>query len=348
MPNPPADYIHPSGTHVLGHPAVGAWAAYGRAVAETRGILIPQPAPLEKSGRSVLSYVKWAIVAWLVFLVVTIVFAALGGTENPSTQPLMAAMISLLIISFLFVLVVGGVIVGGAYGIAVFTNKHKIGAGGAVGIAGAAYMKRRGIPAAGTDHSPVFRTVGPIIEAARSGNEQQVPDHAKPWLIGAAAEEKVGLMLNALGPGWEVAHDIEIYENENVRANIDHLIFHPTLGLFMVDTKRWSGNTSVANGVFVADFDDGGHRARSVDTLRWEASMLNSPVRGIIVVVVDGTVGVGNGYAFINGPETIVIAVEQNMFGDMLKALNPVNDGITYSSPSEILSWRKHLLLPRM
>lgn len=65
------------------------------------------------------------------------------------------------------------------------------------------------------------------------------PQSTKAWDKGAAGERVIGDSLDGLrGEGFAVLHDRSI---PGTRANIDHIVVSPA-GVFVVDTKNWSGH----------------------------------------------------------------------------------------------------------
>lgn len=65
---------------------------------------------------------------------------------------------------------------------------------------------------------------------------------------GARGEELVALLLEALPSGYHVFHDLPCGE----AGGIDHLVVGPT-GLFVVETKFWSGAVTLDKGVIRVD-----------------------------------------------------------------------------------------------
>jgi hypothetical protein len=63
----------------------------------------------------------------------------------------------------------------------------------------------------------------------------QAPEIGR-WRRGAEGERKVGAVLEGLGPGWHVLHDVSLG-----RGNIDHVLVGPA-GVFTIETKSHRGN----------------------------------------------------------------------------------------------------------
>jgi hypothetical protein len=70
---------------------------------------------------------------------------------------------------------------------------------------------------------------------------------AAAWEAGAAGERATGGVLAGLDPEvWSVLHDVRW--PGRMRANIDHVAIGPA-GVFVIDSKGWSGHVAVKNGV---------------------------------------------------------------------------------------------------
>jgi len=72
------------------------------------------------------------------------------------------------------------------------------------------------------------------------------PGYIEPWQLGAWGEQATAKALRPLqSEGWTLLHDRRIGLR---RGNIDHLLVGPA-GVFLLDSKRWSGITTVHAGV---------------------------------------------------------------------------------------------------
>lgn len=80
-----------------------------------------------------------------------------------------------------------------------------------------------------------------------------VPRHIENWGVGAAGERRTEKALRSLQrTGWYLTHDVE----RPGGGNIDHLAIGPG-GVFVIDTKVWSGVVTVDNaGATIAPRDD--------------------------------------------------------------------------------------------
>lgn len=67
--------------------------------------------------------------------------------------------------------------------------------------------------------------------------------HADMYERGAVGEEQTAAVLSALPPGWTVLHDVR-WPGRRF-ANIDHIVIGPA-GIFVIDSKNWSGQVLVA------------------------------------------------------------------------------------------------------
>lgn len=138
-----------------------------------------------------------------------------------------------------------------------------------------------------------------ITTAARNGEiDTKLPGNVRSWGLGAITEERVGAVLEALGPDYEVAHDLTIRQQGRQVANIDHLA--STLdGLVMVDAKSWSGTVTVDQSTGEVTSANGygdEYRRKAIHSLRREAQSLGLPLRGVVIAVDKGKVtGIYNG-----------------------------------------------------
>ena len=86
-------------------------------------------------------------------------------------------------------------------------------------------------------------------EIARRHREKiaRLERSAYAWEAGAAGERATGEVLADLqATGWFVMHDLAWPGRQ--KANIDHLVVGPG-GIFVIDTKNWSGSVEVRDGV---------------------------------------------------------------------------------------------------
>lgn len=67
--------------------------------------------------------------------------------------------------------------------------------------------------------------------------------YAEMYEKGAVGEENTGAALSQLGPEWTVLHD-QRWPGRRM-ANIDHIVVGPA-GIFVIDSKNWSGSVTVA------------------------------------------------------------------------------------------------------
>ena len=69
----------------------------------------------------------------------------------------------------------------------------------------------------------------------------------RAWEAGAEGERRTGEVLKALEPqGWRLLHDV--HWPGRPFANIDHIAVGPG-GVFVIDSKNWSGRVEVRDGV---------------------------------------------------------------------------------------------------
>jgi hypothetical protein len=69
-----------------------------------------------------------------------------------------------------------------------------------------------------------------------------LPAYIDRWRIGAEGEKQTGKVLNRLGDGWTVRHDLQ-----GRYGNVDHLVVGPP-GVFLIDSKAWyQGITTITS-----------------------------------------------------------------------------------------------------
>lgn len=85
-------------------------------------------------------------------------------------------------------------------------------------------------------------------EVARQRREkaERLTRVADAWERGAAGEEATARALALLPPEWTVLHDVRWPGRR--KANIDHVVIGPG-GVFVIDSKHWSGTVSVTGDV---------------------------------------------------------------------------------------------------
>lgn len=87
---------------------------------------------------------------------------------------------------------------------------------------------------------------------------------AHAWAAGAEGERLVAAELDTLEPyGWHVLHDV--HWPGRPRANLDHVLVGPG-GVVVVDSKNWSGDVEVRNGLLRANGYGKSHECEAVAT----------------------------------------------------------------------------------
>jgi hypothetical protein len=84
------------------------------------------------------------------------------------------------------------------------------------------------------------------VARKRREKAERLARSADAWERGAAGEQETAQALAVLSGHWEVVHDLRW--PGRARANIDHVIIGPG-GVFVVDTKNWSGSITMHEGV---------------------------------------------------------------------------------------------------
>jgi hypothetical protein len=75
---------------------------------------------------------------------------------------------------------------------------------------------------------------------------ERLARRAEAFEKGADGEQRTAEVLAALPPGWSAIHDVR-WPSRRL-ANIDHVVVGPG-GIFVVDSKNWSGKVTVDKGV---------------------------------------------------------------------------------------------------
>lgn len=97
-------------------------------------------------------------------------------------------------------------------------------------------------------------------EVARRAREKAARLEARAELFerGAAGEAATAAVLVGLPPSWTAIHDVK-WPGRRL-ANVDHVVLGPG-GVFVIDSKNWSGNVALRNGRLV---QNGRSREKSV------------------------------------------------------------------------------------
>lgn len=96
-----------------------------------------------------------------------------------------------------------------------------------------------------------------------------VPRHIEQWAHGAEGERRTEKQLRSFEKqGWTVAHDLD-----GRFGNLDHLVVGPP-GVFLLDSKYWSGEVSVVDGTATVTPRDNPDAA-------WSATGLARRMRGM-------------------------------------------------------------------
>jgi len=113
---------------------------------------------------------------------------------------------------------------------------------------------------------------------------------ADKWERGADGERRTATVLDALpGDEWTVLHDVPWPGRP--RANIDHVVIGPP-GVFVIDSKNWSGSVGVVDGVLRQN----GRRRETTAVAAGEAAtavrqllpaLPSVPVQGVLCFVRD-------------------------------------------------------------
>jgi Nuclease-related domain len=113
-------------------------------------------------------------------------------------------------------------------------------------------------------------------------------EQARTWQRGAHGERRTARLLDRLTrDGYVVFHDLAVPGSP---ANVDHLVVGPSGGVFVIDSKQWTG--SVHQGADGLAWHDHYPLDRTLETVRWEAQvigqLLGTRIAALLCVHVHG------------------------------------------------------------
>jgi hypothetical protein len=145
-----------------------------------------------------------------------------------------------------------------------------------------------------------------------------VPHHIGRWLDGAEGERRTEKQLRPLEfRGWHVAHDLQ-----GRFGNVDHLVVGPA-GVFLLDSKTWSGVVTVESGAATVT-------PRDNPDASWTATGLGRKMRGASVRNKEALQRLTGVRTWIQ-PVVVVWAP--------FPARHVVSDGIAYVAGDALRSW---------
>lgn len=114
---------------------------------------------------------------------------------------------------------------------------------------------------------------GLVAKVVRAVSEE--PQSTRAWAIGAAGEEKLAAVLEAV-PGLRMLHDRRV---PGTRGNIDHIVVAPA-GVFVVDAKNHRGSLEVRDraGLFRTDLRlmvGGRDHSALADGMSWQVEAVS-------------------------------------------------------------------------
>jgi hypothetical protein len=138
-------------------------------------------------------------------------------------------------------------------------GRHRAGQHVAVELAGSSSCK--------LERSTVTQPLGPQPLQARDHLRRAavhvgwawdaVPERIERWRVGAGGERRTERALRPLAAaGWRIRHDLD----DHPYGNIDHVVIGPP-GVFVLDSKVWSGQVTIEDGVPVGDPTRGSGRS---------------------------------------------------------------------------------------
>ncbi|CAL8971135.1 hypothetical protein PROP_03581 [Propionicimonas sp. T2.31MG-18] len=148
---------------------------------------------------------------------------------------------------------------------------------------------------------------------------QSPPGWIENWQLGAWGEQKTAKELSRLPGSWVVLHDIKTRRG----GNIDHLVIGPG-GVFLLDSKRWSGTVEVRGDELRIVRWEGGPSspwagASQVAALAGEThnrviakTRINQWVQPVVVIWAEFPQGsAGNRYCYVAGDHLVQWLVER-------------------------------------
>lgn len=116
--------------------------------------------------------------------------------------------------------------------------------------------------------------------AALDARIEAASKQRQAWQAGADGEQRVGAVLDRLGSAYRVLHDVRWPGRQ--KANLDHVVVGPA-GVWVVDTKNWSGDVTVRDGVLrCAGYRKAREAEAVLDAAAAVAGTLPSQLRGVV------------------------------------------------------------------
>lgn len=114
------------------------------------------------------------------------------------------------------------------------------------------------------------------------------------FLKGARGEERVARELATLPEAFTVLHGVSAGGATAAAADFDHIVVGPT-GVFVIETKNWSGTVTVKGGALLQDgrhpsrppLDQVRHAVRELQQLLAEHDVGGSMVEGVVCLASD-------------------------------------------------------------
>jgi hypothetical protein len=134
----------------------------------------------------------------------------------------------------------------------------------AAGLTAAQLILQAGLPSA-------LATLAGLAAAALVGWRLRFcpSEQARAWQRGATGEQQTARLLDRLRrDGYVVLHDLAMPDSA---ANLDHLVIGPS-GLFVIDSKQWSGQVHQSPDGLV--WHNHYRLDRTLATIRWQAETL--------------------------------------------------------------------------
>ena len=150
------------------------------------------------------------------------------------------------------------------------------------------------------------RDISGATDSAAEAELQRVLRTQKNWSQGAEGERLVAHTLGALERyGWLLLHDIRWPGRQ--KANIDHVAIGPG-GIVVIDTKNWSGEVTVSDGVLRCGGYSKGKECDSIALQAADVTALLRPeqrsaVRGVMALAAHETEPTQAGPIIVMGRE---------------------------------------------
>jgi hypothetical protein len=159
---------------------------------------------------------------------------------------------------------------------------------------------------------------------------QRLRSSEERWDKGTEAEEATATALIALPPSWAVLADLT-WPGRRFE-NIDHVVIGPA-GVFVIDTKSWSGRVSIEKGALLQSGQD---RSPAV----WAASAAARSLSGLVPSVradhVHAVICVGEGDTRVAWIDGVLICSPSQLVDEMTRHTEVLPGGLVRAVSAEV------------